>query len=127
MHAYTPAAAIPPDHAREARDAQQRRPFVHPVSLERECQGRNRGMQYTKARYVSATTSHDPPGVEPPPRHNRQMRRRGLASSSIPKLINVKLAQSTATHNPAGTNCHHFPIMSAPSFCAQYNISPQLA
>src|SRR5712692_6833097 len=60
-------------------------------------------------------------------RGGRSTRKRGFDSSSIPKLINVKPAQSKAMHNPAGTNCHHFPTMSAALFCAQYNITPQLA
>src|SRR5206468_10492377 len=59
-------------------------------------------------------------------RGGRSTRKRGLESSSIPKLINVKPAQSKAIHNPAGTNCHHFPTISAALFCAQYNITPQL-
>src|SRR5215469_5126430 len=75
MPGHAPAVAILPDHAKEARDDQHRRPSAYLAFLERECQGRNRGMRYTTARYVSATTSHDPPGGEPLPRHNRQTRR----------------------------------------------------
>src|SRR5258708_2558431 len=37
-------------------------------------------------------------------RGGRSTRRRGFATSSIPKLTNVKLAQTTAIHIPAGTN-----------------------
>src|SRR6266568_6852612 len=59
-------------------------------------------------------------------RSGRSARKRGFDSSSIPKLINAKPAHSKAMHNPAGTNCHHFPTMSAALFCAQYNITPQL-
>src|SRR5215831_1659102 len=59
-------------------------------------------------------------------RLGRSTRKRGFESSSIPKLINVKPAHSKAIHIPAGTNCHHFPTISAPLFCAQYNITPQL-
>src|ERR1700687_270895 len=59
-------------------------------------------------------------------RGGRSTRKRGFDSSSIPKLINVKPAHSKAMHIPAGTNCHHFPTISAALFSAQYNITPQL-
>src|ERR1700719_500816 len=55
-------------------------------------------------------------------RNGRSTRRRGFASSSIPKLMNAKPAQSRATHNPAGTNSHHFPYKSAVLLCAEYKI-----
>src|SRR5581483_2505406 len=45
-------------------------------------------------------------------------RRRGLAISSMPKLIKVRLPQKTAMHRPAGTKSHHWPAGSAESFCA---------
>ena len=59
-------------------------------------------------------------------RHNLSEMRRGLDTSSIPKLIKVRAKLIIAIQNPVGTNVHHDSVSNARSLLAQYRLVPHV-